>query len=84
MRVPLAGCWWLNFGQSSHDEDCLLAADKDAACLCFGCRRDNVLEGFTNDLYGAVERKAFGGGVAEVEDAGEATACLGEEEVICV
>ena len=37
-----------------------------------------------NDLDGAVERRASGGGVAEVEDAGNATACLGEDEVRCV
>ena len=61
-----------------------MAADEDAACLCFGYGGDNVLDGFTNDLDGAVERKVSGGGVAEVEDAGNATACLGEDKVSCV
>ena len=35
-------------------------------------------------MDGTIERRASGGGVAEVEDAGDATACLGEDEVSCV
>ena len=64
-------------GQFGDDGDCMLAVDEDVTCLCFGCGGDGVLEGFTNDLDGAVERRVSGGGVAEVEDAGDATACLG-------
>ena len=67
----------VEFGQRGDDEDCLLAADENSACLCFGCRGDDVLEGFTNDLDGAIERRASGVGVAELEDAGDAPACLG-------
>ena len=57
--------------------DYLLDADEDAACFCFGCGGENVLEGFANDLYGAFERRVSVGGVAELEDAGDTTACLG-------
>ena len=32
--------------------------------------------GFANDLDGSIEQRASGGGVAEVEYAGDATACL--------
>ena len=67
----------VEFVQCGDDGDCLLAADEDAACLCFGCGGDNVLQVFANDLDGAVERRAFRGGVAEVKDAGDATVCLG-------
>ena len=67
----------VEFRQSGDDEDCLLAADEDAACFCFGCGGNDVLQGFSNDSGGSVERRASGGGVAEVEDAGNATACLG-------
>ena len=74
----------VELGQCGYDGDCLLAADEDAACFCFGCGGDNVLQVFFNDLDGAVERRASGGGVAEVVDAGDATACLGEDEVSCV
>ena len=35
-------------------------------------------------MDGAVERRAYSGGVAEVEDAGDATAWLGEDKVSCV
>ena len=58
---------WLlvvEFGQRGDYGDCLLAADEDAACFCFGCGRDDVLEGFANDLDGAVERWELGVGVA--------------------
>ena len=72
------------FGQCGDDGDCLLATDEDVACFCFGCGGENVLQGFANDLDVAVERRAPGGGVAEVEDSGDATACLGEDEVSCV
>ena len=75
---------WLSVvesGQCGDDGDCLLAANEDAACFCFGCREDDILQGFANDLYGAVERREFGGGFSEVEDASNATACLGEDEV---
>ena len=78
---------WLlvaEFRQRGDDGDCLLASNGDAICLCFGCGGDNVLEGFKNALDGAVEWRASGGGVAEVEDAGDATECLGEDEVSCV
>ena len=74
----------VEFGQCGDDGDCLLAADEDAACFYFGCRGDNVLEVFTNDLDGAVERRASGCGVAEVEDSGDATTCHGEDKVSCV
>ena len=62
----------------------MLAADEDAACFCFGCGGDDFLQGFSNDLDGAVERRASGGGVYEVEDADNMTSCLGEDEVSCV
>ena len=78
---------WLlvvEFGQRGDDGDCLLAADKDAACLYFSCGGDNVLEGFKNDLDGTVEQRASRGGVDEIEDAGDATEWLGEDEVSCV
>ena len=71
---------WLSvvdFVQCGDDGDCLLAADEDAACFCFGCGRDDVLQGFSNDLDGAVERRASGSGIAEVEDADDVTVCLG-------
>ena len=71
---------WLRvveFGQCGDDGECLLAANEDGTCFWFGCGGDNVLQGFENDLDGAVDRRASGGGVAEVEDAGDATACLG-------
>ena len=71
---------WLRvveFGQCGDDGECLLAADEYAACFCFGCGGDDVLQVFANDLDGAVEQMASGGGVYEVEDAGDATACLG-------
>ena len=42
------------------------------------------MEAFANELDGAVERRASGGGVADVEDSGDATVCLGEDEVSCV
>ena len=74
----------VEFGKCGDDGDCLLADDEDAACFCFGCGGDNVLQGFANDLDGAVDRRASDGGVAEVEDAGDATAYLGEDEVSCV
>ena len=74
----------VEFGQRGDDEDCLLASNKDSTCLCFVCGGDDVMESFTNYLDGSVERRASGGGVAEVEDAGDATACLGEDEVSCV
>ena len=74
----------VEFGKRGDDGDCLLDTDEDSACLCFGCGGDDVLEGFTNDLDGAVERRASGGGVAEVQDADNATACLGGDEVSCV
>ena len=85
-RYAGSACWLLvvEFRQRGDDGDCLLAANEDAACLCFGCGGDDVLEGFANDLDGAVERRASGVVVAEVEDAGDATACLGEDEVSCV
>ena len=67
----------VEFGQRGDDGDFLLAANEDAACFCFGCRGNNVLQGFANDLDGSVERRASGGGIAEVEDAGNANACLG-------
>ena len=67
----------VEFGQCVDDEDCLMAANEDSACFCFGCGGDDVLQGFANDLDGAVERRASGGGVAEVEDAVKATVCLG-------
>ena len=67
----------VEFEQCGDDGDCLLAADEDAACFYFGCRGDDVLQGFTNDLDGAVERRASEGCVVEAEDAGDATACLG-------
>ena len=73
----------VEFGQCGDDGDCLVAADEDAACLCFGYGGDDVLQGFTNDLDSTIERRASGGGISEVEDAGDATACLWEEEVIC-
>ena len=62
------------FGQCGDDGDCLVAANEDAACFYFGCGGDDVLQGFANDLDGAVERRASGGGVAEVEVSGDATA----------
>ena len=65
------------FVQRSDDGDCLLAADEDAAYFCFGCGGNDVLQGFVNDLDGSVERRASVGGVAKVEDAGNATVCLG-------
>ena len=71
---------WLSvvdFGQRGDDGDCLLAANEDAACFCFGCRGNDFLQGFVNDLDGSVQQRASRGGVAEVEDAGDATACLG-------
>ena len=74
----------VEFRQCGDDGDCLLASDEDAACFCFGCGGDDVLEGFENDLDGAVERRASSGGVSELEDAGDVTACLGEDEVSCV
>ena len=66
----------VEFGQCGDDGDCLLAADEDATCFCFcfDCGGDDVLQGFANDLDGAVEPRASGGSVAEVEDAGDATA----------
>ena len=78
--------WVVEFGQCGDDGVCLLAADDDATCFffCFGCGGDNVLQGFANDLDGAVERRASCGSVADAEDAGDATACLGEDEVSCV
>ena len=69
--------WVVEFGQCGDDGDCLLAADEDAACFCFGCGGDDVLQGFENDLDGYIDWRASGGGVAEVEDAGDETACLG-------
>ena len=69
----------VDFGQCGDDGYCLLAANEDAAYFCLGCGRDKVLKGFANDLDGAVEKSASGGGVAEVEDCGDATACLGED-----
>ena len=66
----------VEFGQSGDDGDRLLDVDEDAACLCFGCGGNDVLKSFTNDMDGSFERRASGGGVAEVEDAGDATACL--------
>ena len=74
----------VEFRQRGDDGDCLLAANEDAACFCFVCGGDDVLEGFTNDLDGTVERRASCGGVAELEGAGDTTACLGEDEVSCV
>ena len=67
----------VEFGQHGDDGDCLLAADEDAAYLCFGYRGDDVLEGFANDLDGAVKRRASAGGFSEVEYDGDATVCLG-------
>ena len=69
--------WVVEFGQCGDDGNGLLAADKDATCFCFGCGGNNVLQGFANNLDGSVERRSSGGGVAEVEDAGDATECLG-------
>ena len=69
--------WVVEFGQCGDDGDCLLAADEYSTCFCFRCGGDDVLQGFANDLDGAVERRASGGGFAEVEDAGYATTCLG-------
>ena len=66
----------LEFGQCGDDGDYLLATDEDAACFCFGCRGNDFLYGFANNLDGSVERRVSGGGVDEVEDAGYATACL--------
>ena len=74
----------VGFRQCGDDGDCLMAADEDAACFYFGCRGDDVLKSFANDLYGTVERRSSGSGVAEVEDADNATACLGEDKVDCV
>ena len=40
---------WLSvveFGQCGDDGDCLLAADEDSDCFCFGYRGDHVLEFF--------------------------------------
>ena len=37
---------------------------------------DLMPRGFADDLDGAVERRASDGGVSEVEDAGDSTACL--------
>ena len=74
----------VEFGHRGDDGYFLLAADEYAACLCFSCEEDDVIEDFKNDLDGAVERRASGGGVAEVKDADDATACLGEDEVSCV
>ena len=69
--------WVVEFGHRGDDGDCLLAADEDATCFCFGYGGNDVLQGFENDLNGSVDRMASGGGVAEVEDSGNATACLG-------
>ena len=69
--------WVVEFKQHGDDGDFLLAADEDAACLCFGWEGNDVLQGFANDLDGSVEQRESGGGVAEVEDAGDVTACLG-------
>ena len=58
---------WLlvvEFGQCGDDGDCVLAADEDDASFCFSCGGDDVLQGFANDLDGAVERRASDGGVA--------------------
>ena len=63
----------VEFGQCGHDGGCLVAANEDAACFCFVCGGDDILQGFANDLVGAVERRASRGGVAEVEDAGDST-----------
>ena len=78
--------WVVQFVQRGDDDDgdYLMAVDENATCFCFGCRGNDVLQGFANDLDGSVEWRASGGGVAEVEDSGEATACLGEDEVSCV
>ena len=54
----------------------LVTLNLSVVCCCFGCGEDNVLQGFANDLDGAVERRASGGGVAEVEDSGNVTSCL--------
>ena len=35
--------WVVELGQCGDDGDCLLAADEDAACFCFGCGGDDVL-----------------------------------------
>ena len=67
----------VEFGQCGYYGDCMLATNEDAACFFFGGGGDNVLQGFTDELDGAVERRDSGVGVAEVEDAGDATACLG-------
>ena len=67
----------VEFRQCGDDGYCLLAADEDATCFCLGCGGDDVLQGFENDLDSAVERRASRGGVAEVEDADDATVCLG-------
>ena len=69
--------WVVEFEQHGDDGECLLAADENAACFCFGCGGNDVLQGFANDLDGSVERRASVGGVDEVEDDGDATACLG-------
>ena len=78
---------WLlvvEFGQRGDDGDCLLAADEDAICFYFGFGGDNVLEGFANGLDGDIEQRASGVCIAEVEDSGNETAYLGEDEVSCV
>ena len=84
MRVLLAGCRWLSSDSAVMMGTACWPPNEDAACFCFSCRGDDVLQVFSNDLYVAVERRASGGGVAGVDDAGDATACLGEEEVSCV
>ena len=57
--------WVVEFGQRGDDGDCLLAANEDAVCFCFGCGGNDVLQGFANDLDGAVEQRASDGGVSE-------------------
>ena len=61
----------VDFGQCGDDGYCLLVANEYAACFCFGCGGDGVLQSFANDLVGAVERRSSRGGVAEVEDDGD-------------
>ena len=37
------GCLWVvEFGQCGDDGYCLMAADEDTACLCFGCGGNDV------------------------------------------
>ena len=69
--------WVVEFGQHGDDGNCLLAADEDAACFCFGCEGKYVLQGFANNVDSSVEWRASGVSVAEVEDADDAAACLG-------